>query len=323
MITTEVLFYKYITHWNLDQLFNEYIKSLVDPKFPLVASCTTGLTPPNKICRDFFVDKKKKGKPSELKTTNRDSLVSYAAKILGLNGHVSTVVAECSGSSYSIYTATLLSQVYKTPAIVFCADNMIDDELQMWRFNSFGALDQNTGRSFDRSSKGFRMGLGAGIFLVKHPEVKFDLPTLATISNYNFYTDPALIVNPGNVENLINNLNGIDFSSIDLWNAHATGTPVGDQFEYDLFSKVIKHNAPIIGYKGHVGHCIAASGLIELGMMFDDYMANSLRPNNILDEPIVNDDRIIRQSTKFSYRKILKVNLGFGGKNVVCQVNIQ
>jgi 3-oxoacyl-(acyl-carrier-protein) synthase len=242
---------------------------------------------------------------------------------LNLKGHVSTVVAECSSSSYALYTATLLSQQYNTPVFVFCADNMIEDELQMWRFNSFGALDQDSGRSFDDSSRGFKMGVGASLYLVKHPSVKHTLPTFATISNYNFYTNPSLIVNPGSTSELIDNIQGIDFNSIDLWNAHATGTPVGDRFEYDVFSTLVKHDAPIIGYKGYVGHCIAASGLIELGLMFDDCKNNQLRPNNILGKPIVDDPRIITESTSFHYRRILKANFGFGGKNVVCQIDIQ
>lgn len=321
MIDTEIIYYDYCMDWNLDQLFQPSILELMQPKFPLVVSCTTGLQSPNKISRDFYVENKKRGKPSELRVTNRDSLVTYVAKSLGVKGHVSTVSAECSGSLYALYTASLLSQAYNSPVIVFCADNILDDALQMWRFQSFGALDQNTGRPFDDSSKGFRMGVGAAIFLIKHPSVSDNLEPFSRVWNYNFYTNPELAVNPGNIQDLIENIQGIRFNEIDLWNAHATGTPVGDKFEIDLFRKLIDNDIPIIGYKGYIGHCTAASGLLELACMFDDNKKGQLRPNIIMGNPIIEDSRIITDPQVYNYKKVLKTNLGFGGKNVICQIN--
>lgn len=321
---TEILDYKYILDWDLDPLFVEsnFVNNC-QPKFPLVVNTTSGLTSPTKIQSDYYVHKKRRGKPSELRSCARDSLVSFVAEKLNLSGYVINSGAECSGSLYAIYTATALSYIHKCPALVFTADNQLVDDLSVWAFTSLGAMHQETGRSFDSSSKGFRMGTAACLFLVKHPEVKFSCPTIATISNYNFYTNPMLIANPGAGYDLIKNLVGINYKEIDLWNAHATGTPIGDKFEYDVFSNLIKGDNPIIGYKGHIGHCLAAAGGIEICLMLDDYKNNNLRPNILFDTPIVSDPRIITVNTSFTYRKILKANFGFGGKNVVCQINIQ
>lgn len=321
---TEILEYKYITHWNLEQLFEDNtFLSLSEPHFPLVGNTHSAIISPSKVQADYFVHKKRRGKPSELRASARDGLISYVADKLKLNGYVVNSVAECSGTLYAIYTATVLSYVHKTPVFVFSADNQIEDELNVWNFSSFGAMHQETGRSFDTTSKGFRMGTGASVLLVKHPEVKYKLPAIATISNYNFYTNPSLITNPGSSDDLIKNLHGIDFNKIDFWNAHATGTPVGDLFEHHVFNSLIKRDIPIVGYKGHIGHCMGGAGGVELGLMFDDYKRNELRPNLILGERIVDDPRIITEPTSFTYRTILKANFGFGGKNVVCQVNLQ
>ncbi len=320
---TEILHYRYTTDWNYDNCFDSIFVENSRPNFPLVASTSMGVTSYNKVNRDFYVDKKRRGKPSEMRNTMRDSLVSHVAKTLNLQGYISIVNAECSGSIYALHNATMLSKLYDTPVFVFVAENIISDEVQMWMFKSYGALDQDSGRSFDTSSRGFRMGVGSCLMLVKHPSVKYPLSPKAIFSNYNFYTNPSLVSNPGNVDELIKNIHGIDFSKIDAWSAHATGTPTGDRFEYDLFSSLVKHDAPIVGYKGYIGHCLTASGAIETGMLLDDYLRNILRPNLILENPIVDDPRIITQPISFPGKRILKANFGFGGKNAICQIDIQ
>jgi 3-oxoacyl-(acyl-carrier-protein) synthase len=321
---TEILDYRYCNDWNLIELFDDQFKVNVQPKFPLVVNTTSGLTSQTKIQQDYFVDKKRRGRPSDLRNSNRDSTVSFCAEQLELSGHVMNTGAECSGTLYAMHTATMLSLAYNTPSIVFSADNQIEDELYVWNYKSFGALDQETGRSFDKSSRGFRIGTGASLFLVKHPSVKFNtISPIATISNYTFYTNPSLTTNPGNFENVIANIKHINFNEIDIWNAHATGTPVGDKFEYEVFSSVIDKDIPIIGYKGHVGHCLSAAGGVEFGLMMDDYKNNVLRPNLIIGEKIINDDRIITQPIAFPGKRILKANFGFGGKNAICRIDIQ
>jgi 3-oxoacyl-(acyl-carrier-protein) synthase len=320
---TEILHYRYTTDWNYDNCFDAVFMDNIQPNFPLVASTSMGITSYNKVNRDFYVDKKRRGRPSEMRSTMRDSLVSHVAKTLNLHGYISIVNAECSGSTYALHNATMLSKLYDTPVVVFVAENIISDEVQMWMFNSYGALDQNSGRAFDSSSSGFRMGVGSCLMLVKHPSVKYNMSPVATISNYNFYTNPSLVSNPGNASDLINKIKGIDFSTINVWNAHATGTPTGDRFEYEVFSSLVKHDAPIVGYKSYIGHCITASGALEICMSLDDYRSRVLRPNIILEQPIIDDCRIITKPISFPGKRILKANFGFGGKNAICQIDIE
>jgi 3-oxoacyl-[acyl-carrier-protein] synthase-1 len=320
---TEILLYSYSTDWNYHSCFNSNFIDIAQSTFPLVVSTSTGTISTNKIHHDFYIEKRKRGKPSELRESFRDGLISLVASKLNLAGYVVNVSAECSGSLYALHVASMLSKQMNSPVFVFVADNLLADEIQMWRFNSFGALDQNTGRAFDDSSRGFRMGAGSALMLIKHPDVTHDLSAIAVISNYNFYTNPTLISNPGASVDLINSIKNIDFSSINVWNAHATGTPIGDRFEYEVFSSLIKHNAPIVGYKSYFGHCITASGAIEICSMIDDYRSGLLRPNIIKGSKIINDDRIITEPVKFPGTRIIKASFGFGGKNAICQIDIQ
>lgn len=320
----EILYHKHITDWELNKLLNnEQFANYVEPDYPLIIASHSGLGSETKCQTDFFVNKKRRARPSDLRLISQDSLVSHVAKTFSLNSEVIRVQAECVSSLYALNMASIISQAKNKPVVVFCADNLLADDFDMWVFNSFGAVDQSTGRPFDNTSKGFRMGVGASLMLVKHPSVKHTLPTIATISNFKFYTDPDLITSPGNVETIISHLGDIDYKKFDMWNAHATGTPVGDKVEYELFNKTINRDIPLISYKSYAGHCMAGAGAVEISMMLDDYASGTLRPNQILGERIVPDDRIITEPTSFTYRKILKAGLGFGGKTVVCEINLQ
>lgn len=320
----EILYKEQITNWELDKLLkNEQFANYIEHDYPLILASYSGLESEIKCQNDFFIEKKRRGKPSELRLCSQDGFVSHIAKTFGLTTEVIRIQAECVSSLYAFYMASIVSQAKNKPVIVFCADNLLADVYNMWVLSSFGAIDQSTGRPFDNTSKGFRMGVGAALFLVKHPNVKHSLSPMATISNFQFYTNPDLITNPGSVENIISNLHMVDFKKFDLWNAHATGTPVGDKNEYELFNQTINKDIPLVSYKSYTGHCIAAAGGIEIAMLIDDYINNFLRPNIIIGERIVPDPRIITEPTSFTYRKIIKAGLGFGGKTVVCEIDLQ
>lgn len=323
-MAVEILEYRFTSQWNLSEFVNdESFKQHIEPRYPIVASTLSTFTSDalHAVWSDYLAGKRR-GKPSELRNSSNDSVVSFVGASLGTTGEIFRMEAACSSSLYAFYLAGLISQDKQSPVIVFAGDNLVGG-YDSWYFQSMGAIDQETGRPFDDSSKGFRMGTGMCMYLVKHHSVKHSLPTMATIDDIKFYTNPKLVANPGEVDDVIRNLDYIDYHSIDLWNAHATGTPVGDKFEYTLFNRVIENDIPIIGYKGYVGHCMTAAGGAEIALCLDDMKSGILRPNVITGNKIVNDTRIITEPVKFTFKKILKTSLGFGGRTVVCTINIQ
>lgn len=320
---TKILAYSHSTQWNIDQFLQQELVQTIEPQWPLIVSTRSGLTSTDQVNHDLFVLNRKRGRPSELRNSTTDALVSAVALALGSQGLVTNVAAECSGSLHALYLATVLSQQHQCPCVVFVADNMVTDQFHMWRFASLGALHQSTGRAFDTASQGFRMGQGMAMFVIAAQSVPVQTSVLATIHSYNFFTNPELLANPGAADNIANSLTGIALDKIDLWNAHATGTPVGDRFEYDLFAKLIDHDAPIVGYKSYVGHCVSASGGIELCMSLDDRQQGTLRPNIIQASPLADDSRIVQHSRPFPGRSMIKASFGFGGKTVICQVDFE
>jgi 3-oxoacyl-(acyl-carrier-protein) synthase len=319
----EILEYKYQTDWDLDNFLSDTkFNELCNSNWPLVTTTMTYVIPnTDVISMKQFIEGKRRGKPSELYYANTGATTTYIGNKLGLQGPAFNVNSACAGSLYSFYIAGLMSLDLQMPVVVFAGDNFNTD-YKMWMFNSYGALDQNTGFPFDKSSKGFKMGVGTSLFIVKHPSVKSTLSVKAVIKSFNFYTRPDLAVNPGSADDIINHFSHINYKSIDLWNGHVTGTPIGDIIEYNFFAKTCKHDIPIIGYKGYIGHCMSAAGALEIGMMLDDRNMNILRPNLIPTEKIIADDRIITESTSFTYRKILKTSLAFGGRTVVSEIDL-
>ena len=320
---TEILDYRFTTEWDLKSfLSDETFNVNLQPKFPSVIASISNfdlISAPN-AWRDFMSGKRR-GKPSEILDVFPASIARRAGEYLGLTGESIIVNATCASGLYAFHIAGLYSQTFNSPVVVIGADN-VNSPFDLWRFSSLGALHNETGRPFDNSSKGFKMGVGASVFLVKHPSVKHHLAPKATIIKSAFYTNNSLITTPGDADDIINNLPGIDYKHIDLWNAHATGTPVGDAVEYDYFQKTIKQDIPIVGYKGHIGHCMLAASAMEIALALDGKKNNVLLPNNILGDKIVNDDRIITAPTSFPYKKMFKASLGFGGKTAVAEIDL-
>lgn len=319
----EILDYKYRLDWDLDSLLTEFkTHNQIDPTWPLVSTTLSSYrTNDNKNVWSDFLNGRRRGKPSELRNSTVDSTFTYVADQLSLYGQILNVQSACAGSLYALHIAAMISLEQQTPVVVFCGDNLISDYWD-WHFKSFGALDQESGRPFDSTSRGFRMGMGSAVFLIKHPSVRKPANPKAVIQSFNFYTNPELVANPGSAQDIVRNLSNIDYSKVELWNAHATGTPVGDRVEYEYFATTIKQDIPIVGFKGHVGHCLGACGAIEIAMAMDCKAQNKLLANNIQGQMIVADDRIITEPTSFAYKRMLKTSLGFGGKTAVVEIDL-
>ena len=318
----EILEYKTEASWELESFLSEpNFKSLVNPDWPLVVTTLSPAIPgaAETVFGEYLAGKKR-SKTSLLRGSQIHSTVSLVGEKLGHRRQIFNVQAACASSLYALYTAALLSLDNQTPVVVFFGDRA--DDHRIWHFGCFGACDQTTGRPFDASSQGFRMGTGMAVYIVKHPSVKSTLEPKAVIQDFAFFTKPELVANPGSVGEIIAGLSHVNYKHIDLWNAHATGTGVGDRAEYEYFATTIQRDIPIVSFKGQLGHCMAAAGAMEIAMALDCKKNNILVPNIILGDKIVNDDRIITEPTSFTYRKMLKASLGFGGKTIVAEIDL-
>lgn len=321
-MTTEILDYRYTSKWELESILQD--KSFtcnIQEKFPLVIATMSHYNiNAAEICQTAYLQGKRRSSPLLILDSYPGGFARRIGEYLNSTGEMFIINANCSSAIYALHIGTMASQNLNSPVIVVCADN-VNHPFDLWKFNALMALDNDTGNPFDKLSKGFRMGTGISVFLIKHSSVKYTMPPIAAIIKYAFYTSNSL-TNPGTSDDIIKNIDGINYKSIDFWNAHATGTPIGDIIEYEFFNKTVKKDIPIVSFKGHVGHCMCASGGVEISMALDGKKINKLLPNIIKGEKIVNDDRIITDAIPFTFKKMLKASLGFGGRTAVAEIDL-
>ena len=89
---------------------------------------------------------------------------------------------------------------------------------------------------------------------------------------------------------------GRQISDFAHWDAHATGTPLGDKTEMELHDIIMK-DVPITAYKRQIGHTLGASGLVET------------------IAAIKNNKGSIKKT-------IIKTSFGFGGQNGILVLTV-
>ncbi len=109
----------------------------------------------------------------------------------------------------------------------------------------------------------------------------------------------------------------IEASQVDLLNAHATGTIVGDIAETQAANAVFGPAVQMNSLKGHLGHTMGASGSLETIACVEMLKRQEILPTKNLHTP---DERCaavnhITQPEKCSVNIILKNSFAIGGNN--------
>lgn len=106
-----------------------------------------------------------------------------------------------------------------------------------------------------------------------------------------------------------------DPADVDYVNAHGTGTPVGDIIEYSNMQKYYDEGTPMTSFKGAIGHCMGASGLIELAYTVKTMERNVIPPSPHLDKPLGRYfDFVIDKPLEKPINRAMKNSFGFGGR---------
>lgn len=309
--------YKYENNFDLGLFFGQFRPGIdYQPDWPavLVSSSRANFAGHEAMMDDYKAGKKR-SKPSLCLSGGLESVHAEIARILGLRGATFSVLSACTSSAYGLYQAGLMSEAMGTPAIVACAD--LFSPVDMHWFNSLGAVSPETGIPFDKNSKGFRPSKAQAFFVVSaRPKTP-----VACVHTMRFMTQPNEKTAIGSLDEIKEMFHGVHMPSIGWWNAHSPGTPLGDAAEFKLFDS-FGMDIPISSLKGRYGHALASSYLLELGGALDS-VRNGLAPaNEKLVDPIVDDQRIIKNDAPFVKDQFIKFNMGFGGKNVLSVIRV-
>jgi 3-oxoacyl-[acyl-carrier-protein] synthase II len=239
-----------------------------------------------------------------------------------LTGQSLTLSAACSTGFYSIdYALKIMSENNLQCTIVGTSSNGCN-YLDITWFENLGALSKKEiSRPFDKNRDGFMIANGHACLIIEtleHAE-KRNAKIYAEIIGLGFQNDGNNLTAPDKemkssriaLERCLKNFNG----QIDYINAHATSTPVGDDIEASLMEKYFP-GVSISSNKGHIGHCIHSSNIVEL-IYTIMAMKHSLIPHTMnLNDPLdANLDFVMHKPKEKQIRYALKNSFGFGGRN--------
>lgn len=255
------------------------------------------------------------------------------AHALNITGRVISPDAACSSSAQAIglgYEAIKYGQ----QEIMLCGGS---DELNAIVCGSFDLLNATscrfnerpaeTPRPFDRDRDGTVCGEGAGCIVLESLESALNrgADILAELTGFSTSSDGTHLAQPHGksiekcIKDALDNANLIP-DDIDYINAHATGTILGDVAEAEAVRGVFGGGKALLSsFKGHMGHTLGASGVLELEASVRMMNEGFIIPTLNLKNPGEGCDGInhVTEIQKHPINVFIKNSFAFGGINSV------
>ncbi|MFD8008797.1 beta-ketoacyl-[acyl-carrier-protein] synthase family protein [Streptomyces sp. NPDC058955] len=185
-------------------------------------------------------------------------------------------------------------------------------------------------RPFDAARDGFVMGEGAGFLVLERAAdaAARGAGVRALISGYGAASDAHHVVAPrpdgaglrAAVREALAEA-GREPADVDLVNAHATGTPLGDRVEASVLAALFPHRPPVTSTKGVTGHLLGAAGAVEAALTVLSVAHGTVPPTANLAE--VGEDITLDVPTTVRAARIrtaVSTSVGFGGHNAALVV---
>jgi 3-oxoacyl-[acyl-carrier-protein] synthase II len=254
---------------------------------------------------------------------------------LGLAGRNISPAAACAGSLQAVGLSYEYIVFGKTDIMLAGGVDEFHPLLTA-TFDRIGAASHSrepatASRPFDRSRDGLVCSEGAGIFVLEEytHAVARQARILAEVVGFATNASPSSLVFPDThairhcMEEALTDAR-MDAADIDIVNAHATATESGDIAEGQAIGRVFGKKPLVNSLKGHMGHCMAASGTLELGAVIGAASRGFIHGTKNLDDI---DERcgainLVQAAAKSAARTILKNSFGLGGVNATLVVKI-
>jgi 3-oxoacyl-[acyl-carrier-protein] synthase II len=258
------------------------------------------------------------------------------AHALGLRGIAYSVSSACASSTQAIGLAYDLLR-NGAQEMILCGGSeemhpltvLIFDVLQAasWKFND---SPSRTPRPFDALRDGTVCGAGAGALVLETEASarRRNARILGEIVGYATNIDPTSMAQSSE-ESIVACLRaalddaGIGPEEIDYVNAHATATLAGDVSEAQAIEKVFGPRVPLSSLKGHMGHTLAAAGVLELIGSLEMMRRGRLVPSLNLESPCPEAaalNHVPASGSDTRVRCFVKNSFAFGGINAVLVV---
>ncbi|KAK6027478.1 Beta-ketoacyl synthase protein [Ostertagia ostertagi] len=231
--------------------------------------------------------------------------ISY---ILGSHGPSMTVDTACSSSLVAADLAiSALKNGRCTTAIVAGVNLILSEKGQGVRANGNMLSRHGNSLSFDASASGYGRSDGCVVLMLEQmkPGKIYMSEVVGMNVNHGGRSVSLTTPNPHSHRMLINSLlRDCKCDDVQYWEAHGTGTPVGDLLEIKALSSTFQ-NITVGSVKASIGHGEAAAGataLLKLALMFKNnyvpplvnfHVTNSKMETGSLVLPVVGEERIL------------------------------
>lgn len=283
----------------------------------------------------FFQEVNKNGSIENIKSTMffktmNHSCAANVAQALGIRGRIIAPSAACASSSLTIGLAYEMIVAGKQD-IMLCGGADEHHCLATAVFDIMNAASSNyndhpekTPRPFDKDRDGVVCAEGAGVLVLEElanackrgARILGEVVGFATCSAPEDYANPDSVT-IGDCMKWAVRESGLDSADIGYVSAHATATTQGDIAESQAIASVMGSNVPVSSLKGHLGHTMAASAVMELIASIRMMEESILIPTRNLDSPdpecAVVD--LVRDNRRAEVNVVLKNSFALGGIN--------
>jgi 3-oxoacyl-[acyl-carrier-protein] synthase II len=266
--------------------------------------------------------------PKSILNGTYDYLSGVIARQFDLNGMTACLHDACATGLYSLdYAIKSLIVDPDLDAIIVGGVDTPIEAMGYYYFQTLGALSQDTAdiasRPFNKQRTGFVPGEGSACIIIEPLEKAIKrnakiygivLGTgLATVGHHETDPDPLGLAPRLAVSRALK-MAKIDASQINYVNAHATGTPAGDEIEFnamrDLFPGVV-----MTANKGQIGHTLGASGVFETIYTILALRDQMSPPIANLKDPVGDGMILPTEAMPIKARYAIKNNFAFGGRS--------
>lgn len=312
----------------------------LDENFRSMGACIAATTVSPHTLEDFFSQYLNGKSVENTRSTVFFKVMGHAVPsnlsvTFGLTGRCLAPAAACATALQSVGLG-YESIAFGRAGMMLCGGVEEYHALLSATFDRIGAAShspdpERASRPFDRTRDGIVCGEGAGIFLLEEYEQARErgAEIIAEILGFGSNTAPSSIVFPDSaaIESCMRlalddaNLAAED---IQLVNAHATATEFGDIAEGQAIGKLFGSRVAVNSLKGYLGHCMAASGTLELAAVIDAARAGLVHGTKNLDEPDPRCGNLLLDSEHKSRQVLclIKNNFGLGGVNASLVVRV-
>ncbi len=246
----------------------------------------------------------------------------------------STVTACATGVTSMIIGAMMLEQNRADVALCGAVDFALVEPILAGFATMNGAYSPKPGRDKEPANKacrpfsidrrGFVVSEGAGciVIVAKEFAVAHGLDYQIEMAGWSMTSDAYHFVAPNfkTVTRCIAECisdSGISSHDIDVVNAHAASTKVGDKVEYHALKAVFGDAMPpVSANKSLIGHAMGASSAIESIFAMEGMLKSTVLPTiNYRPDPELDLDCVAEGARRLDQDYVLKNSFGFGGCN--------